>query len=357
MLQKLQEIENRYNAVNHELADIKNSLNLDLLKSLNKEIKELGKIITVFDIYRDLNEKIKQAKEMLESESDEELRELAKEEIIELEPKIAHTEQNLKDLLIPKDPSDSKNAVMEIRAGTGGDEASIFAGNLFEMYRRFCEKKRWKFDVGDFHEGTAGGFKEITIHISGEDCYGALKFESGVHRVQRVPNTETQGRVHTSAASVAVLPEAEEIDVEIKDSEIIKETFCASGHGGQGVNTTKSAVRLTHTPTGVVVSMQNERSQIKNYALAIKVLRTRLYDKELAKRQKETDDHRRTMVSTGDRSAKIRTYNYPQSRVTDHRIGLTVYNLPIIMGGDFDEFIDALRIAENAARIAEGIKL
>ncbi len=354
LLSKLSEIEARYNIVNEALSSPDISSDIQKMKLLSKEYKELGKIISVGRDWRRLLEMTLQANELLNTESDEEIRAMAKEELDNLSPKLALAEGHFKQLLIPKDPDDSKNVIMEIRAGTGGDEASLFAGDLFEMYRRFCEKKRWKFEVTEMHEGTVGGFKEVIINISGEDAYGTLKYESGVHRVQRVPQTETQGRVHTSAASVAVLPEAEDLDIEILDSDIEKETFCASGNGGQGVNTTKSAVRLTHLPSGIVVSMQNERSQIKNYELALKILRARLYEQELAKRQADTDAQRRSMVSTGDRSAKIRTYNYPQSRVTDHRIGMTVYNLQAVMDGELDEFIEALRIADNAARMAEG---
>jgi peptide chain release factor 1 len=262
-------------------------------------------------------------------------------------------EEEIRLLLIPKDPQDSKNAVIEIRAGTGGDEASIFAGDLFRMYQKFCEARKWKFDVVDMNEGTVGGFKEVVVEVTGEGAYGILKFESGVHRVQRVPKTETQGRVHTSAASVVVLPEADEFDVELNEKDIRKDTFCSSGPGGQSVNTTYSAVRLTHIPSGIVVSCQDEKSQLKNLAKAMKVLRTRLYELEYNKYLEEISSKRKTMVSTGDRSAKIRTYNWPQGRVTDHRINLTMYNLQQVIDGDLSEVIEKLQIAENAERLKE----
>jgi peptide chain release factor 1 len=256
-------------------------------------------------------------------------------------------------MLIPADPEDGKNAVIEIRAGTGGDEASIFAGDLYRMYSKFAETKRWKVELVDYTEGTMGGFKEIIFNIMGENVYGLMKYESGVHRVQRVPQTETQGRVHTSAATVAVLPEADEFDVEVKQSDVRKDTFCSSGPGGQSVNTTYSAIRLTHIPSGIVVSCQDEKSQIKNFEKAMKVLRTRLYELEHQKYLDEISKKRKTMVSTGDRSAKIRTYNYAQSRVTDHRINMTVYNLPVVMDGDVESLIEALQLAENAERLKE----
>jgi peptide chain release factor 1 len=266
-------------------------------------------------------------------------------------------EEEIKILLLPSDPQDKKNCIIEIRAGTGGDEASLFAGDLYRMYTRFLENKGWKFEIMDFTEGTMGGYKEIIINVSGDGAYGVLKFESGVHRVQRVPETEAQGRIHTSAATVAVLPEADEVDVEIKESDIRKDTFCSSGAGGQSVNTTYSAIRLTHIPTGIVVQCQDERSQIKNYEKALKVLRSRIFEIEYQKYLDNIAGQRKTMVSTGDRSAKIRTYNYPQSRVTDHRIGLTVHNLPAVLNGEIQQFIDALQIAENTERLKEGVNI
>jgi peptide chain release factor 1 len=257
-------------------------------------------------------------------------------------------------MLIPKDPEDAKNAILEIRGGTGGDEAALFAGDLYRMYMRFCERKGWKIQVMDVTEGSAGGYKEVVLEITGEDAYGQLKYESGVHRVQRVPDTETQGRVHTSAASVVVLPEADEFDVEVNMNDIRKDLFCSSGPGGQSVNTTYSAVRLTHIPTGIVAQCQDEKSQLKNFDKALSVLRSRIYEMELAKKNEEMSKKRKTMVATGDRSAKIRTYNYPQGRVTEHRIGLTIYNLPEVMNGSIQDVIDALQLAENAEKMKEG---
>jgi peptide chain release factor 1 len=291
------------------------------------------------------------AREILENEKDEELRVYAKEELIELTAQRDQMEEAIRLLLIPEDPQDSKNAVVEIRAGTGGDEASIFAGDLYRMYLKFCETKGWKVEPVSATEGTVGGFKEVIFDVLGEGVYGQMKYESGVHRVQRVPKTETQGRVHTSAASVVILPEADEFDVDVKENDIRKDTFCSSGPGGQSVNTTYSAVRLTHIPTGIVVSCQDQKSQIKNYEKALIVLRTRIYEREYKKFLDEISSKRKTMVSTGDRSAKIRTYNYPQGRVTDHRIGLTLYNLQEITNGSIQELIDQLQLAENAERL------
>jgi peptide chain release factor 1 len=282
------------------------------------------------------------------------MKEMARIELDEAIPKKNELEDHIKVLLIPKDPEDSKNAVVEIRAGAGGDEASIFAGDLYRMYSRYCETKKWRTELVDVTHGTAGGYKEIVMNVSGDDVYGIMKYESGVHRVQRVPQTETQGRVHTSAASVVVLPEAEEFDVQISDKDIKKETYCSSGPGGQSVNTTYSAVRLTHIPSGVVAQCQDQKSQIKNYAKALQVLRSRIFEIELAKRNAEIAGKRKTMVSTGDRSAKIRTYNYPQGRVTDHRIGLTLYSLSDIINGDIHKIIEELTLAENAERLKEG---
>lgn len=293
------------------------------------------------------------AKELLLTEKDEEMREFAKEEIAQLEEQIPEMEQKIKLLLIPADPQDSKNAIMEIRAGTGGDEASIFAGDLFRMYSKYVEKRGWKLEITGMSEGTSGGFKEIIFKITGAGVYGILKYESGVHRVQRVPQTETQGRVHTSAASVAVLPEADEFDVELNEKDIRKDTFCSSGPGGQSVNTTYSAIRLTHIPSGIVVQCQDEKSQLKNYDKALAELRTRLYNMEYEKYLNEISAKRKTMVSTGDRSAKIRTYNYPQSRVTDHRINYTMHNLPVFMDGEIQEVIELLQIAENTERLKD----
>jgi peptide chain release factor 1 len=322
--------------------------------SLSKEYKDLEKIVNTYKEFKKVSANLDNAKLILANEKDEDFRELAKQEIEELGVKLQELESTLKEMLIPKDPNDSRNVILEIRAGTGGDEASIFAGDLFRMYQRYCDKMGWKLTLIDYSEGTSGGYKEIICQIVGEDVYGKLKYESGVHRVQRVPATEAQGRIHTSAATVAVLPEAEEVDVEINMNDIKKDTFCSSGAGGQSVNTTYSAVRLTHLPTGIVVQCQDERSQIKNFEKALSVLRSRIYEIELQKHNDEIAGQRKSMVGSGDRSDKIRTYNYPQSRVTDHRIGYTVYNLPSVMDGNIQDFIDNLRIAENAERMKEG---
>lgn len=319
---------------------------------LNKEYKELEKVVDVYKTYKNILENIGNAKEMLR-EDDPEMKEMAKMELDELEAKLPGLEEDVKILLIPSDPEDSKNAVMEIRAGAGGDEASIFAGDLFRMYTKFIEKKGWKVEITNISEGTSGGYKEIVMNITGNGVYGILKYESGVHRVQRVPQTETQGRVHTSAASVAVLPEAEEFDIDLRPEDIRKDTYCSSGPGGQSVNTTYSAIRLTHTPTGIVVTCQDQKSQLKNLDKAMAELRTRIYNLEYQKYMDEISSKRKTMVSTGDRSAKIRTYNYPQGRVTDHRINLTLYNLPVIIDGDLQQIIDKLIVEENAERLKE----
>lgn len=320
---------------------------------LNKEYKDLERIVEVYERYKLTFLNIASTRELLSTEKDEEMREMAKAEYEELNNRIPEMEEEIKLLIIPSDPEDDKNAVMEIRAGTGGDEASIFAGDLFRMYTKFFEQKGWKAEVNSFSEGTAGGYKEIVISVSGNGVYGILKYESGVHRVQRVPQTETQGRIHTSAASVVVLPEADEFDVVLKNEDIRKDTYCSSGPGGQSVNTTYSAIRLTHIPSGIVVTCQDEKSQIKNYDKALKELRTRLYNLEYQKYLDEISAKRKTMVSTGDRSAKIRTYNYPQGRMTDHRINYTVYNLPSILDGNIQEVINKLQMAENAERLKE----
>jgi len=318
---------------------------------LNKEYKELKPIVEVFREYKDLMSNIASTKDILATVKDEEMREMAKTEIDELLPRVEPMEEKIKILLLPTDPQDEKNAILEIRAGTGGDEASIFAGDLFRMYSKFCEQKKWKIEVNTMTEGTVGGFKEIIAEVRGESVYGTLKYESGVHRVQRVPQTETQGRIHTSAATVVVLPEAEDVDIELKQEDIRIDRFCSSGPGGQSVNTTYSAVRLTHAPTGVVVSCQDQKSQLKNLEKAMIELRTRLYNIEYQKYLDSVSSQRKTMVSTGDRSAKIRTYNYPQGRLTDHRINYTVYNLPNFLAGNIQELIDQLQMAENAERL------
>ena len=353
ILDKLEVIKNRWEEIGEQMNDPQVMSDVKRFVKLNKDYKELEPIVNAYKEYKTLLSNIEEAKELLETEKDPEYREMAKEELEELLPKKEKLEEEIRILLIPKDPQDSKNAVMEIRAGTGGDEASIFAGDLFRMYQKFCERNKWKVEVVEMNEGTAGGFKEIVFNVTGDGAYGILKFESGVHRVQRVPKTETQGRIHTSAASVVVLPEADEFDVELHEKDIRKDTYCSSGPGGQSVNTTYSAIRLTHIPTGIVVTCQDEKSQIKNLAKAMKVLRTRLYEQEYNKYLEEMSSKRKTMVSTGDRSAKIRTYNWPQGRVTDHRINLTLYNLQSIIDGDLQELIEKLQMAENAERLKE----
>ena len=351
LLEKIRDLQDKYNSLQEQLAQPDVVSDMKKYVQLNKEFKELEPIIKAGTEYRKMVEELEMAKDVATNEKDPDLREMAKEEIADIEPKLPDMEQNIKLLLIPADPEDAKNAILEIRGGTGGDEAAIFAGDLFRMYVKYFETKGWKVEVTDQSEGAAGGFKNLVCRVSGDHVYGTLKYESGVHRVQRVPQTETQGRVHTSAASVAVLPEADEFDVELNVSDIRKDIFCASGPGGQGVNTTYSAIRLTHIPTGIVVQCQDERSQLKNYDKALAELRTRLYNLEYSKYMDGISAKRKTMVSTGDRSAKIRTYNYPQSRVTDHRINYTMYNLPVFMDGAIQEVIDQLQIAENAERL------
>jgi len=353
ILDKLEVIKNRWEELTEQMSDPEVIADMKRFVKINKDYKELEPIVEAYKEYKLLVENIEGAKDVLKNEKDADFREMAKDELDELEPKKEELEEKIRVLMIPKDPEDDKNAVMEIRAGTGGDEASIFAGDLYRMYQKFCDTKGWKISIVNINEGTAGGYKEIVFDVTGNGAYGILKFESGVHRVQRVPKTETQGRVHTSAASVVVLPEADEFDVELNEKDVRKDTFCSSGPGGQSVNTTYSAIRLTHIPTGIVVSCQDEKSQIKNLAKAMKVLRTRLYEREYAKHLEEMSTKRKTMVSTGDRSAKIRTYNWPQGRVTDHRINLTMYNLPAIIGGDIEEIIEKLQMAENAERLKE----
>lgn len=355
MLDQLEAIRERFDEVAQQIVQPEAVSDQKRFMKLSKEYKDLEKIVVQHRAYTQLLEEIDNAKQVIATEKDEDFREMAKGELDELMPRRDALEEKLKEMLMPKDPNDSKNVILEVRGGTGGDEAAIFAGDIFRMYQRFCEKMGWKMSLVDFTEGTSGGYKEIITEIEGDDVYGKLKFESGVHRVQRVPATETQGRIHTSAASVAVLPEAEEVDVEINMNDIRKDTFCSSGAGGQSVNTTYSAVRLTHIPTGLVVQCQDERSQLKNFDKALTVLRSRIYEIELQKHNDAIASQRKTMVGSGDRSDKIRTYNYPQSRVTDHRIGMTVHNLPAVMDGDIGDFIEQLRIAENAERLKEGV--
>jgi peptide chain release factor 1 len=353
LLEKYETIKHRFEEVEQQITDPGIMSDMKRYVKLNQEYKNLGKLVTVFKDFKNLVDNIKSGKEMLAEESDEEMREMAREEIEMSEKLIPEKEKEIKILLVPADPEDGKNAILEIRAGTGGDEASIFAGDLFRMYSKFCETKGWRLDVTNVNEGTSGGFKEIVANIKGENVYGIMKYESGVHRVQRVPQTETQGRVHTSAATVAVLPEAEEFDIDVKESDIRKDTYCSSGPGGQSVNTTYSAIRLTHNPTGIVVTCQDQKSQLKNLAKAMIELRSRIYALEHQKYLDAISSKRKTMVSTGDRSAKIRTYNWPQGRVTDHRINLTMYNLQAIINGDISEIIEKLMIEENAERLKE----
>tara|TARA_B100001778_G_scaffold53031_1_gene40153 strand:- start:2406 stop:3497 length:1092 start_codon:yes stop_codon:yes gene_type:complete len=355
MIDKLEELKKRYEEVERELSKPETVSDLKIYTKLNKEYKSLGKIVKKFDSYKSTLVGVEEAKEIIENEKDEEFREIAKKELEALNEKRTLEEEGLKILLIPKDPNDEKNVILEIRAGTGGDEAAIFAGDLLRMYQLYSEKNKWGLNVISFNEGSSGGYKEIVCSVEGEDVYGKLKFEAGTHRVQRVPNTETQGRVHTSAATVAVLPEAEDVELEINNADIRKDTYRASGAGGQHVNKTESAVRLTHEPTGVVVECQDGRSQHANYDKAMKVLRSKLYEIEVKKQNDEIAGKRKTMVGSGDRSDKIRTYNYPQGRVTDHRINHTVYNLPEVVSGGLFSFTEKLRIAENAEKMKVGL--
>jgi peptide chain release factor 1 len=348
---KLEDIRRRWEEMGEQLNDPAVMADMKRFVKLNKDYKDMEPIVAAFKDYKNIIANIEHAREIMRKEKDEDFRNMAKDELDELSARKEKLEEDIRLMLIPKDPQDDKNAVVEVRAGTGGDEASIFAGDLYRMYLKYCENKGWKTELVDMNEGTVGGFKEVVFNVIGPGAYGILKFESGVHRVQRVPKTETQGRIHTSAASVVVLPEAEEFDIELLDKDIRKDTFCSSGPGGQSVNTTYSAIRLTHIPSGIVVSCQDEKSQIKNLAKAMKVLRTRLFEREYSKYLEEIASKRKTMVSTGDRSAKIRTYNWPQGRVTDHRINLTLYNLSAIIDGDLDETIEKLQMAENAERL------
>jgi peptide chain release factor 1 len=355
ILEQLAAIQERFEEVSQQITMPEVVSDMDKFKKISKEYRDLEKIVEEYKKYQLILANIDEAKQILVTEKDEEMREMAKMELDELQPKKAEQEDLLKEMLIPKDPNDSKDCILEIRAGTGGDEASIFAGDLFRMYQRFASTQGWQFNVMDFTEAPSGGYKEIVVSVKGEDVYGKLKFESGVHRVQRVPATESQGRIHTSAATVAVMPEADEVDVQINMTDIRKDTYCSSGAGGQSVNTTYSAVRVTHIPTGLVVQCQDERSQIKNFDKAMTVLRSRLFEIELAKQNAQIAGERKSLVGSGDRSDKIRTYNYPQGRVTDHRIGFTVYNLPTVMEGQIGEFMEKLRIAENADKMKEGV--
>jgi len=354
MIEKLEEICSRFEEVSQLIVQPDIMSDMDNYTKLSKEYKDLEKIVNIYEEYKQVSANYNGAKEVLETEKDAEFRELAKMEIDELGPKVEELEDTLKQMLIPKDPTDSKNAILEIRAGAGGDEAAIFAGDLLRMYQKFGEKKGWSLSITDFVDGTAGGFSKLVANVTGNDVYGTLKYESGVHRVQRVPATESQGRVHTSATSVAVLPEMDDVELDLDMNDVRRDEFCSSGPGGQSVNTTYSAIRLTHEPTGIVVQCQDQKSKLKNYDKALKELKSRMYAIELKRHQDEIGAERNSMIGSGDRSDKIRTYNYPQGRVTDHRIGMSVHNLPQVMDGDIMGFIDGLRIAENSEKMKEG---
>ena len=353
MIEKLEIVQQRFIEVSDLIIQPDIIADQKRYVQLNKEYKDLNKIVTKAEVYKSILSNIEEAETMIKEETDPEMIDMAKIQLEEAKEQLPELEEEIRFLLIPKDPEDGKNVVVEVRAGTGGDEASIFAGDLYRMYTKYCQDQGWKVSFVDANEGTAGGFKEVIFEVSGEEVYGTMKYESGVHRVQRVPQTETQGRVHTSAATVMVLPEAEEFDVEVNMNDVRVDYFCSSGPGGQSVNTTYSAVRLTHEPTGIVAQCQDQKSQHKNKEKALKVLRSRLYELELQKKLEQDAEKRNSLVSSGDRSAKIRTYNYPQGRVTDHRIRLTLYDLQNIINGDIQKLVDELKLYQNTQKLKE----